>query len=508
MCRKSRQFSDHFTLMNVAKTKKLNRTDLLLEKVRTSADSMSRREQIELTVLLAIPAILAQLSHIVMEYIDASMVGRLGAVDSAAIGLVATTTWLFWGLGSAVGTGFSVQVAHRIGACDSAGARQVLRQAFVVALSVGLLFSLVAVSISGKLPYWLGGTDEICSGATRYFFVFALTLPVFLLVHMMSSMLRCSGNVKVPSALNVLMCALDVLFNFLLIFPSRTVNLGAVSLQIPGAGLGVLGAALGTMFAEIVTGALLFYFLCFRSLHLSLFGRLKHEVQTWRDFRPTERVLRKAVKIGMPIGCERVIMCGAQICSTMIVAPLGMFAIAANSFGINAESLCYMPGYGIADAATTLVGQSIGAQQKDLAKRFARITVTMGVAVMTLMGVLMYVAAPVMMGIMTPVPEIVSLGVSALRIEAFAEPMFAASIVCYGVFVGAGDTLIPSSMNLGAIWAFRITLAFALAPVMGLNGVWLAMCIELNLRGIMFLWRLKSGRWIPKNLRMQEQKIQ
>ena len=141
-----------------------------------------------------------------------------------------------------------------------------------------------------------------------------------------------------------------------------------------------------------------------------------------------------------------------------------------------------------------------------MAKRFARICVTMGIAVMAFMGAVMYVGAPLMMGIMTPVQEIVDLGVEALRIEAFAEPMFAASIVCYGVFVGAGDTLIPSSMNLISIWAFRITLAVVLAPKMGLNGVWLAMCIELCLRGIMFLIRLKSGKWIPKEMRTKSEK--
>jgi Na+-driven multidrug efflux pump len=157
----------------------------------------------------------------------------------------------------------------------------------------------------------------------------------------------------------------------------------------------------------------------------------------------------------------------------------------------------------VADAATTLVGQSIGAKREDLARSFSRITVTMGIAIMTFMGLVMYLAAPVMMGILTPVPEIIELGTEALRIEAFAEPMFAASIVCYGVFVGAGDTLIPSSMNLFAIWAFRITLALLLAPLMGLHGVWLAMCIELNLRGILFLLRLRSRRWIPKSIRQK-----
>ena len=198
------------------------------------------------------------------------------------------------------------------------------------------------------------------------------------------------------------------------------------------------------------------------------------------------------------MGLQHIVMCTAQITTTIIVAPLGTFAIAANSFGIVAESLCYMPGYGIADAATTLVGQSTGAGRRDLMKRFAYICVTMGMAVMTIMGIIMYFAAPLMMGMMTPVEEIRELGVMALRIEAFAEPMFAAAIVSYGVFVGATDTIIPSGMNFFSMWAVRITLAAILAPAYGLKGVWIAMCVELCFRGLIFLIRLRSGKWMHK----------
>ena len=182
--------------------------------------------------------------------------------------------------------------------------------------------------------------------------------------------------------------------------------------------------------------------------------------------------------------------------STIIVAPLGTVAIAANSFAITAESLCYMPGYGISNAATTLVGQSIGARRRDLTWRFAHISVLMGMAVMALMGVVMYAGAPLIMGIMTPDAEVMALGARILRIEAFAEPMYAASIVAYGVFVGAGDTLIPSIMNLGSIWAVRLSLAAFLAPEYGLEGVWIAMCVELCFRGIIFLIRLYRKKWL------------
>ena len=188
---------------------------------------------------------------------------------------------------------------------------------------------------------------------------------------------------------------------------------------------------------------------------------------------------------------EHAVFCGAQIVSTMIVAPLGAVAIAANTIGIVVESLCYMPGYGIGDAATTLIGQSFGARRGDLIRSFSILTVGMGMGVMTLLGIVMYLLAPELMLMMSPDVEVQAQGTMALRIEAFAEPMYAASIVVYGVFMGLGDTLVPCIMNLGSIWLVRIPLAAVLARTMGLRGVWLAMCLELTVRGIIFLLRFR-----------------
>ena len=292
-----------------------------------------------------------------------------------------------------------------------------------------------------------------------------------------------------PSFMGVLMCVLDVVFNFFLIFPSREIELFGTSVFIPGAGLEVVGAALGTLAAELVTAVILFWYLWNRS------PELKQRGEGGR-FIPTLSTLKKAFKISFPMSLEHIVICGAQIMTTVIVAPLGVFAIAANSLAVIAESICYMPGYGIAEAATTLVGQSTGARRKELTWRFALITVYMGIAVMAVMGVIMYVFAPQIIGIMSPVEEIRTLGTSILRIEAFAEPMFAASIVAYGVFVGAAHTFIPCMMNFASIWAVRLTLAIILAPLMGLAGVWLAMCIELCFRGIIFLYWLHRRKWM------------
>jgi putative MATE family efflux protein len=462
----------------------------LLARIRTG-EPMTTREQLMLILQLGTPSILAQLSTIVMEYIDAAMVGSLGANAAASIGLVSTSSWLVAGLCSAAATGFSVQVAHRIGAGHKAEARNVLRQSMLVLLVFSLALMIVGCAISGVLPQWLGGTPAINHDASVYFFIFSLVMPVWQFSCLASSMLRCSGNMLIPSLFNVLMCVFDVFFNFLFIFPSRVVSLFGLQFYMPGAGLGVAGAAIGSVLAYITATLPMLWYLFFRSPEL----RLNH---SYGRFRIRRHTLVRALHISLPMGCEHIVMCGAQIMTTVIVAPLGVFAIAANSFAITAESLCYMPGYGIGDAATTLVGQSIGARRRDLTRSFAHITVGVGMLVMTFMGIIMYVAAPLMMSIMTPVPEIRELGVMALRIEAYAEPMFAASIVAYGVFVGAGDTLRPACMNLGSIWAVRLSLAALLAPRYGLKGVWIAMCIELCFRGFIFLSRLHWGKWLDK----------
>lgn len=459
-----------------------------------------------LTAQLSWPAIMAQLSSILMQYIDAAMVGRLGADDSAAVGLVSTSLWLFWGLCSSAMVGFSVQVAHRMGAANYAGARSVLRQGLLSALIFGCFMAIIGGAIAFPLPGWLGGEGEkVCHGASLYFMVFVAALPLLTLNYLGGGVLRASGNMKVAGGINVLMCLLDVVFNFFFIFPTRPLLLGGMEITIPGLGLGVLGAALGTVAAEIISAALMLWFATMRQPELAIFGRRAmrsgiKEQNFFRRFIPTGSVLRNALKVSAPMTLEHGVICGAQIMVTVIVAPLGVMAIAANAFAVTAEALCYMPGYGIGDAATTLVGQSYGARRKDLARQFGYLTVGLGMAVMTLMGVILWIGAPAVMAFLSPVQEIQQLGTSALRIEAWAEPMFAASIVAYGVMVGVGDTVVPAAMNFSSIWLVRLPIAALLAPSMGLDGVWLAMCIELCFRGLIFLRRLFKGTWLKHGL--------
>lgn len=456
------------------------------------------RDRMGLVVRLSIPAILAEISSILMQYIDAAMVGSLGERASAAIGLVASTTWLFSGLCISFATGFSVQIAHLMGANQPQRARSVLRQGYVCALAFGVLLAVTGVALSFVLPHWLGGAPDICPWASDYFRIYACALPAVLLRQLSGGALQCSGDMRTPSLLNGLMCLWDVCFNFLLIFSGRSVALGPVSLPVPGAGMGVAGAALGTALAEGVTALLMVWAACVRSprLRLKLGG-------SWRLER---RTMVTAARIAVPLGLEHSVLCGAQIATTRIVSPLGTVSIAANSLAVTAESLCYMPGYGIAAAATTLVGQSLGAGRRDLARSFARLTVLLGMVLMSCTGILMFLLAPQMFALLTPVEQVRTLGVHVLRIEAFAEPLFAASIVAAGALRGAGDSVAPSVLNLVSMWGVRISASLLLAPRLGLTGVWVAMCGELCFRGILFLVRLFRGKWLDRTLIRPEPK--
>jgi len=392
------------------------------------------------------------------------MVGSLGSDKSAAIGVVSTTTWLISGLCSGIGTGFTVGLAHRIGAGEEREGRKYVKSGLATVLIFSGFLLLLSVLLHRKLPLWMGAEENIIEDASAYFLIFGLSLPLMQINHTGAGMLECSGNMKLPAILNVVMCFLDVGFNAFFIYV---------------ADMGVKGAALGTLCAYGVGAACILLSV----LRFSEKLRLRKEEKEWLD----RSQLTGAIKISAPVMISSMIMGFAYVLSTRIVSPLGNIAITANSFSITAESLCYMPGYGISHAAVTLVGQMKGAGNKKQEKNFAYMTVTVGIVIMALSAVLLYIFAPEMIGIMSKDGEVRELGTRILRIEAFAEPMFGASIVAEGVFRGMGKTRIPTLLNLISMWCVRLPASALAASKYGLVGVWYVMCIELCFRGVIFL---------------------
>lgn len=449
-------------------------------------ETIPLRDTAGVVLMLSIPSILEQIVVTAMEYIDAAMVGHIGAEATAAIGIVSSSTWLLHGILVGLYNAFSIQIAQYLGADRQQDARGVLRQAMLFNLAAGLAAAAFGIGISGHLPGWLGADVSLQANASTYFAIWSAALPFTMAMGMYTSMLRASGDALTPGLISVLVCVLDVVFNFFLINPTRTLW----GITVWGAGLGVPGAALGTALATVVGGLLALCILLFREGPLCI-----HKPGSWKI---TRACIRNLGKVGVPLAAERAALSSAQVLQVRIVSQLGTVAIAANSLGVSAEGLCYMAGYGIQGAAIALIGQAVGAHRKDMAKRFAWLCTLMGMGIMTLTGAGLFAFAPALMSIFTADAAVIALGARVLRIEAFAEPMFGASIVASGAMQGAGDSTACFVLNLVSMWGIRLTLAFLLAPRLGLMGVWGAMCCELSIRGLLFLIRLARGKWLEK----------
>jgi len=454
--------------------------------------SPSTARTVSAVIRLSIPAILAEITSVAMQYIDSAMVGTLGEGASAAIGLISSTTWLLGGLCVAIATGFSVQIAQYVGAGREDLARNVFRQSLLVTGIFGLIMGAIALGMSGPLPALLGGEISIRADASAYLAVYALSLPLIQLRQNAAAALQCTGDMKTPGMLHILLCLLNVIFNLILIFPTRSLPLGPVTLVLPGAGLGVVGAALGSALSEALIALAMLARACLGSdkLALSLGG----------SFRLRADCLTAAARISLPAALEHTVMCSAYVTATGITAPLGKTDLAANALAVTAESFCYMPGYGIGAASLTLVGQALGAGRKDLAKRLGRCSLLLGIITMSLSAVAMYLLAPWMMALLTPVPAVRESGAAMLRLVAFAEPFYAISIVCADVLRGGGDTAVPGLINLISMWGVRISLSLLLVRPFGLAGIWYAMCADLVVRGLLFLCRFLSGKWLNRRV--------
>ena len=449
-------------------------------------ETIPLRDTAGVVLMLSIPSILEQIVVTAMEYIDAAMVGHIGAEATAAIGIVSSSTWLLHGILVGLYNAFSIQIAQYLGADRQQDARGVLRQAMLFNLAAGLAAAAFGIGISGHLPGWLGADVSLQANASAYFAIWSAALPFTMAMGMYTSMLRASGDALTPGLISVLVCVLDVVFNFFLINPTRTLW----GITVWGAGLGVPGAALGTALATVVGGLLALCILLFREGPLCI-----RKPGSWKI---TRACIRNLGKVGVPLAAERAALSSAQVLQVRIVSQLGTVAIAANSLGVSAEGLCYMAGYGIQGAAIALIGQAVGAHRKDMAKRFAWLCTLMGMGIMTLTGAGLFAFAPALMSIFTADAAVIALGAQVLRIEAFAEPMFGASIVASGAMQGAGDSTSCFVLNIFSMWCIRLTLAFLLAPRLGLMGVWGAMCCELSIRGLLFLIRLARGKWLEK----------
>jgi putative MATE family efflux protein len=439
---------------------------------------------------LAWPTIIEQVLQSMVQYVDSAMVGVLGAAATAAVAVNTSTIWLLNGLMNSVAIGFSVLVAREIGAGRPRQARNVVRQSILASSCSGVVLAVIVQMIAGKLPIWMGAADDVVPDAIIYMRYIAAVFPFTMGMIVFSAIIRSSGDTRTPLMFNILTNIINIIGNFLLIFPSRTILIGNSAFTIWGAGMGVGGAALSSAFSTSFSGLCLF---------AALFRKDHPAGISWKgDWKFDTQLLKTVVRLGTPVALERATLSFGQIALTKLVTGLGTVALASHHLANTAESITYLPPSGFATAATTLVAQSLGSGDRTLAKRYGKLCTMYGTALMTAMGVLMYLLAPQLMGVFTNDAAVIALGTKVLRIEAFAEPFFGLSLLVFGVLRGAGDTKGPFLISLFGMWIVRLPLAWALITFtnLGLAGVWIAMMGDLIVRGICSLWRFRGGSWL------------
>lgn len=436
---------------------------------------------------LAWPTVMEEALYTLVQYADTAQVGAIGARASAAVGLTGTTMWLLHAPMFAAGIGVLSCISISLGAKDEERAQKAAMQSVFLVGIIGVILTAFTLAISPFLPGWLGGDPDIRSDASLYFTIVCAPMLFRTAGTVFGSVLRAAGNTKRPMMVNGLMNAVNILLNFLLILPSRTVTLGGIALPVWGAGWGVKGAAIATAAAVVLGGSLM-------ALSVWAEPSLGLKGQKLRFCPP---VMRQCLRVGAPVAAQHIASSFGHVIFTSLIARLGTIPMAAHAIALTTEEAFYIPGYGMQAAAATLAGFSVGERNEKKLRQYTLAIIVMAATLMTVLSILLFLFPTAMMRIFTKDPQVIALGASVLRIVAVSEPFFAVLIILDGVCNGVGDTKAPFLFSLFSIWGMRIAGTFLFVSVLhfGLKAAWVCMVADNMTRFVLMLTRYLRGGW-------------
>lgn len=441
------------------------------------------QKELKYIFYLAWPAIVQEGLNVLVSYVDTAMVGALGAHASAAVGLTVSVMWTLTSVALAFGIGVLAVCARADGAGDCSLVQKAGQQAFFLTLFIGGVLTVIGVVIAPFLPGWLGADVSIRKDASLYFGIISMPLLFRTAVLILSSALRGVQDMKTPMLMNLCMNLVNVVLNFFLIYPSRSI----LGIPIWGAGWGIRGAAVATAVSFVVGGCLMFW----RYVRNDAFRIGK----TGLHF--DGKVCKDCLFIGVPVAMERGVLCLGHVTFASLVAKLGVIPFAAHSIALQAEEAFYIPGYGFQSAASTLVGNALGQKREDKVKRTAGWIGGITCLLMLGAGIILLLNAHRLVGIFTPDPEVIRLGARVLRIVAVSEPIYGILVILEGTFHGMGDTKAPFVYSLITMWGIRIGGTWVMIHLLhlGLEAVWTMMVIDNICRCLLLLQRFLRGKW-------------
>lgn len=440
---------------------------------------------------LAWPTMLEQLMQTAVQYIDTAMVGTLGTQATAAVGATSTINWLVSSSISALGIGFLSFIARAYGANDKERAARVTIQAVLAALISGIVFTILTLSLSGVIPVWMKVDPSIQSLASTYFFILYIPMLPRAATIIFGTALRATGDTKTPMYVGLGVNLTNVVLNFLLIYPSRTAAIGSFELFIPGAGLGVIGAAVASSIAFAFGGIYMTYALW------------RHPVISPRGQKlvPDMEILKPCLKVALPNMMQRFGTSLGYVAFASMVNSLGEISTAAHTIANTVESAFYIPAYGMQTVAATLAGNALGAKDNQRMKELTRVIIKLEFVLMTISGGLLFIFAPNMMSIFSKDAMVIALGTTVLRMVAVSEPIYGVAVIIEGMMLGVGETVTPFKFNILGMWGIRIVGTFICTQIldMTLVSAWGCMIGHNLMLFIMFSLYYRTGKWNPLN---------
>ncbi len=438
---------------------------------------------------LAWPTMLEQLMQTAVQYIDTAMVGSLGTQATAAVGATSTVSWLVGSTVSAFGVGFLSYIAKACGAQDREAARRSVSQAVLMVLVTGLAFTAITLGLSRQVPVWMQVEESIRDLAARYFFILYLPMLPRCASMVFGTVLRAAGDTKTPMKIGAIVNLINVVLNFLFIYPTRQMTLLGFTFTMPGAGWGVIGAAIASAVAFTWGG-----------IHITV-KLWKHPMVSpkGQSIKPDWTILRPCLKVALPNMFQRFGTSLGYVAFAAMINSLGEVATAAHTIANTVESAFYIPGYGMQTAAATLAGNAYGAGDNKRMKELARMFIPIEIGLMILSGGALFLMAPMLMGIFSTSPEVIGLGATVLRMVAVSEPFYGFSIIIEGMMQGVGKTRQPFIFNILGMWVVRIVGTFICTQVLGfgLVSAWACMIAHNLLLFVLFLITYLRGGWNP-----------
>ena len=438
---------------------------------------------------LAWPTMLEQVMHTAVQYIDTAMVGSLGTTATAAVGSTATVNWLVGSTVSAFGVGFLAYISQAYGDGERERAKKAVAQSVLMVLVIGLLTTALTLALSSRVPVWMQVDPEIRDLAARYFAIIYLPMLFRTASILFGTVLRSAGDTRTPMRIGLTVNVINMVLNFLLIFPSRELKLGGLSLPVPGAGMGVEGAAWASAASFVYGGA---------AMARALW---KHPVVSPRgqSLRPDMEILRPCFRVALPNLAQRFATSFGYVVFASMINALGGISTAAHTIANTVESAFYIPGWGMQTAAATLSGNAYGAKDHGRLRRLGSTILPLEIGLMVISGGLLFLLAEPLVRLFTRDESVVRLGTTVLRMVAVSEPFYGVPIVVEGLMQGVGKTTAPFFYNVAGMWGIRILGTWICTRLLGLGLVAAWGCMighNLLLFGF-FAWHYLSGRWDP-----------